>query len=195
MQQLREALKILAERVLILEHMIGVHGEEKLDYAKKGLLTFGQKIPLLSRRELNYLHSEMCSWKQINTHISHAASCPGGGGMLERASDHHTATLSMFRTRQQIPCGRGQTDGALTSLCQPSCDVALKPPNPKQILHSVSELLCERVGTTWAARSQVLISGQNRNDMSVLWVCLTENTETCKSFCANRSPQKLHIGH
>lgn len=34
-QQLREALKILAERVLILEHMIGVHGEEKLDYAKK----------------------------------------------------------------------------------------------------------------------------------------------------------------
>lgn len=39
-QQLREALKILAERVLILEHMIGVHGEEKLDYAKKGLLTF-----------------------------------------------------------------------------------------------------------------------------------------------------------
>uniref|UniRef100_A0A8P4KJW6 EMI domain-containing protein n=1 Tax=Dicentrarchus labrax TaxID=13489 RepID=A0A8P4KJW6_DICLA len=28
-QQLREALKILAERVLILEHMIGVHGEEK----------------------------------------------------------------------------------------------------------------------------------------------------------------------
>lgn len=26
-QQLREALKILAERVLILEHMIGVHGE------------------------------------------------------------------------------------------------------------------------------------------------------------------------
>lgn len=27
MQQLREALKILAERVLILEHMIGVHGE------------------------------------------------------------------------------------------------------------------------------------------------------------------------
>lgn len=42
-QQLREALKILAERVLILEHMIGVHGEEKLDYAKKGLLTFGKK--------------------------------------------------------------------------------------------------------------------------------------------------------
>lgn len=29
MQQLREALKILAERVLILEHMIGIHGEEK----------------------------------------------------------------------------------------------------------------------------------------------------------------------
>jgi len=28
-QQLREALKILAERVLILEHMIGIHGEEK----------------------------------------------------------------------------------------------------------------------------------------------------------------------
>lgn len=28
-QQLREALKILAERVLILEHMIGVHGEEE----------------------------------------------------------------------------------------------------------------------------------------------------------------------
>lgn len=28
-QQLREALKILAERVLILEHMIGVHGKEK----------------------------------------------------------------------------------------------------------------------------------------------------------------------
>lgn len=27
MQQLREALKILAERVLILEHMIGIHGE------------------------------------------------------------------------------------------------------------------------------------------------------------------------
>lgn len=26
-QQLREALKILAERLLILEHMIGVHGE------------------------------------------------------------------------------------------------------------------------------------------------------------------------
>lgn len=26
-QQLREALKILAERVLILEHMIGVHGK------------------------------------------------------------------------------------------------------------------------------------------------------------------------
>lgn len=25
-QQLREALKILAERVLILEHMIGIHG-------------------------------------------------------------------------------------------------------------------------------------------------------------------------
>lgn len=42
-QQLREALKILAERVLILEHMIGVHGEEKLDYAKKGLLTFCKK--------------------------------------------------------------------------------------------------------------------------------------------------------
>lgn len=29
MQQLREALKILAERVLILEHMSGVHGEER----------------------------------------------------------------------------------------------------------------------------------------------------------------------
>lgn len=29
-QQLREALKILAERVLILEHMIGVHGESQL---------------------------------------------------------------------------------------------------------------------------------------------------------------------
>lgn len=43
MQQLREALKILAERVLILEHMIGVHGEEKLDYAKEGLLTFCKK--------------------------------------------------------------------------------------------------------------------------------------------------------
>lgn len=28
-QQLREALKILAERVLILEHMIGIHGEEQ----------------------------------------------------------------------------------------------------------------------------------------------------------------------
>lgn len=27
-QQLREALKILAERVLILEHMIGIHGEQ-----------------------------------------------------------------------------------------------------------------------------------------------------------------------
>lgn len=26
-QQLREALKILAERVLILEHMIGIHGK------------------------------------------------------------------------------------------------------------------------------------------------------------------------
>lgn len=44
-QQLREALKILAERVLILEHMIGVHGEEKLDYAKKGLLTFPPPLP------------------------------------------------------------------------------------------------------------------------------------------------------
>lgn len=29
MQQLREALKILAERVLILEHMIGIHGKGK----------------------------------------------------------------------------------------------------------------------------------------------------------------------
>lgn len=29
MQQLREALKILAERVLILEHMIGIHGRNK----------------------------------------------------------------------------------------------------------------------------------------------------------------------
>lgn len=29
MQQLREALKILAERVLILEHMIGVHGRDR----------------------------------------------------------------------------------------------------------------------------------------------------------------------
>lgn len=28
-QQLREALKILAERVLILEHMIGIHGKSK----------------------------------------------------------------------------------------------------------------------------------------------------------------------
>uniref|UniRef100_A0A8C6PE75 EMI domain-containing protein n=1 Tax=Nothobranchius furzeri TaxID=105023 RepID=A0A8C6PE75_NOTFU len=28
-QQLREALKILAERVLILEHMMGIHGEER----------------------------------------------------------------------------------------------------------------------------------------------------------------------
>lgn len=28
-QQLREALKILAERVLILEHMIGIHGRNK----------------------------------------------------------------------------------------------------------------------------------------------------------------------
>ena len=27
-QQLRETLKILAERVLILEHMIGIHGEQ-----------------------------------------------------------------------------------------------------------------------------------------------------------------------
>lgn len=31
MQQLREALKILAERVLILEHMIGVHGRNKTE--------------------------------------------------------------------------------------------------------------------------------------------------------------------
>lgn len=99
-QQLREALKILAERVLILEHMIGVHGEEKLDYAKKESLTFRKrkkkKIPSLSRRELNYLHSKMCSWKQIDTHISHAASCPGWRHImppLQRASDHHTATL------------------------------------------------------------------------------------------------------
>lgn len=36
MQQLREALKILAERVLILEHMIGIHGQEN-----------AQKIPKL----------------------------------------------------------------------------------------------------------------------------------------------------
>jgi len=28
-QQLREALKILAERVLILEHMIGIHGKHR----------------------------------------------------------------------------------------------------------------------------------------------------------------------
>lgn len=42
-QQLREALKILAERVLILEHMIGVHGEEKLDYAKKGIIDILQR--------------------------------------------------------------------------------------------------------------------------------------------------------
>lgn len=35
MQQLREALKILAERVLILEHMIGIHGEEKNSDGRK----------------------------------------------------------------------------------------------------------------------------------------------------------------
>lgn len=29
-QQLREALKILAERVLILEHMIGIHGNRDI---------------------------------------------------------------------------------------------------------------------------------------------------------------------
>uniref|UniRef100_A0A3Q3WN17 Uncharacterized protein n=1 Tax=Mola mola TaxID=94237 RepID=A0A3Q3WN17_MOLML len=34
-QQLREALKILAERVLILEHMIGIHGEEKNSDGRK----------------------------------------------------------------------------------------------------------------------------------------------------------------
>lgn len=77
-QQLREALKILAERVLILEHMIGVHGEEKLDYAKKGLLTFcGGKKKSLSRSELNYLHSEMCNWEPIDTQTLHSSSCPG----------------------------------------------------------------------------------------------------------------------
>lgn len=38
MQQLREALKILAERVLILEHMIGLHGEEEHTVNRK--LTF-----------------------------------------------------------------------------------------------------------------------------------------------------------
>lgn len=36
MQQLREALKILAERVLILEHMIGVHGRNKTTGAGNG---------------------------------------------------------------------------------------------------------------------------------------------------------------
>lgn len=40
MQQLREALKILAERVLILEHMIGVHGKEKNREKRKGKMFF-----------------------------------------------------------------------------------------------------------------------------------------------------------
>lgn len=37
-QQLREALKILAERVLILEHMIGIHGEERKNKRWKKVL-------------------------------------------------------------------------------------------------------------------------------------------------------------
>lgn len=35
-QQLREALKILAERVLILEHMIGIHGEHCYGFLLQG---------------------------------------------------------------------------------------------------------------------------------------------------------------
>lgn len=43
MQQLREALKILAERVLILEHMIGVHGRTKNRGAGNGFSSKGPR--------------------------------------------------------------------------------------------------------------------------------------------------------
>lgn len=51
MQQLREALKILAERVLILEHMIGIHGRNKKNRRWKSLF---QAPGMLKRGRLTF---------------------------------------------------------------------------------------------------------------------------------------------
>lgn len=63
---------------------------------KKGIIDILQrkknrKIPSLSRSELNYLHSEMCNWKQIDNQILHSTSCPGYRHLMppvQRSSDH-----------------------------------------------------------------------------------------------------------
>lgn len=57
MQQLREALKILAERVLILEHMIGIHGEEK--NRNRGNNTI-HIITFLNRKKKHLTFWEIC---------------------------------------------------------------------------------------------------------------------------------------
>lgn len=51
MQQLREALKILAERVLILEHMIGIHGRNKKQRRWKSLF----QAPGMLKRKVDIL--------------------------------------------------------------------------------------------------------------------------------------------
>ncbi len=56
MQQLREALKILAERVLILEHMIGVHGEEKnREQEKRRKMIFPDLEMIVSKEQVDIL--------------------------------------------------------------------------------------------------------------------------------------------
>lgn len=55
MQQLREALKILAERVLILEHMIGIHGRNK----NRGAGNRFSRPPECLRRKLTF--GDVCS--------------------------------------------------------------------------------------------------------------------------------------
>lgn len=47
-QQLREALKILAERMLILEHMIGIHGNEDVLLIHAPVTIYQVSISLVS---------------------------------------------------------------------------------------------------------------------------------------------------
>lgn len=84
MQQLREALKILAERVLILEHMIGVHGEHPRGSPElsSGLCTphYRTGLPQIGVRALCKITGPSPAWLQARTRAGPTHRAPLGEG-------------------------------------------------------------------------------------------------------------------